>query len=81
MNDKKILDDIASLPPQGQRQIKNFILFLKKYYAEKIDEDSNKKKNLLNESFIGMWKDRKETRDSVSWVRDLRKREWGNTHE
>ncbi len=29
-----------------------------------------------NEPFIGMWKNHKEMKDSVEWVRQLRRNEW-----
>jgi hypothetical protein len=35
-----------------------------------------KRSKLKNEPFIGMWKDRDDMRDSLTWVRDLRRRHW-----
>lgn len=34
--------------------------------------------NLENEPFVGMWKDRKDMKDSSQWVRQIRQQEWTN---
>ena len=71
----RILQDIQNLPPEAQKQIKDFVAFLKVRYGiaprEKI-----KRGKLEDEPFFGMWKDREDMRDSVKWVRELRRNQW-----
>jgi hypothetical protein len=75
MTHEEILRELASLPPEGQRQVADFIALLRKRYVhsqslEPITSD------LSQDSFIGMWRDREDMRDSSAWVRNLREHEW-----
>jgi len=75
MTHEEILRDLASLPPEGQRQVAAFIALLRERYArsqapEPVTSD------LAQDSFIGMWRDREDMQDSSAWVRNLREREW-----
>ena len=36
----------------------------------------NTPKKIANQPFVGMWQDREDMQDSVSWVRELRTQEW-----
>jgi len=76
MEAKKIINDISELPADAQRQVIDFIAFLKTRYA-KIQSDNNTiKGNISDEKFIGIWKDRQDMEDSGSWLRNVRKSEW-----
>jgi hypothetical protein len=33
--------------------------------------------NIINDPFIGIWKDREDMKDSSKWLRSVRKSEWG----
>ena len=59
-----------------QREVSDFIAFLKTRYEPRPPKKEVKKVNLNEEQFIGMWKDRQDMKDSVSWVRNVRKKEW-----
>jgi mRNA-degrading endonuclease RelE of RelBE toxin-antitoxin system len=72
----RILQDIESLPPEAQKQVSDFVAFLKSRYGAEPRKKAKRGK-LEDEPFIGMWKDREDMRDSTKWVRELRKREWG----
>ncbi len=74
--EKKILSQLAALPPEVQREVSDFIAFLKSRYKQMPPKKEVKKVNLNEEQFIGMWKDRQDMKDSVSWVRNVRKKEW-----
>ncbi|MEW6285512.1 MAG: DUF2281 domain-containing protein [Chloroflexota bacterium] len=71
----RILQDIASLPPEAQKQVRDFVAFLKMRYGGSSPK-STKRGQWENEPFFGMWKDRKEMQDSRKWVRDLRRKQW-----
>lgn len=73
----RILEDIQNLPPEAQKQVTDFVAFLKARYGL-ASRKKSKRGKLEDEPFIGMWKDREDMRDSVRWVREVREREWGS---
>jgi hypothetical protein len=77
--------DFDSLPPEAQKQVMDFIAFLQMRYTPAtggVKPPAGKAKatkmRLVDEPFIGMWKNREDMRDSARWVRETREREWGN---
>ena len=80
MEQEKIVNDISNLPPEAQRQVVEFIAFLKTRYTRSREEKQSKQKDLVNESFIGIWKDREDMKDSGTWLRNIRKTEWAGTN-
>jgi len=77
MEQEKIVNDISSLPPGAQRQVVDFIDFLKTRYNRSRAKKQFKRTYLVNESFIGIWKDREDMKDNDKWLRNIRKTEWG----
>lgn len=71
----RILQDIASLPPEAQKQVEDFVAFLQLRYVAAPPKKTRRIK-LTQEPFIGMWKDRDDMRSSVEWVRELRQSQW-----
>jgi hypothetical protein len=65
-----------TLPTAAKREIIDFIAFLQIRYERRAPVKSATKSNLKKEPFIGTWKDRDDLKNSVSWVRDLRRKEW-----
>ncbi|HSJ58719.1 MAG TPA: DUF2281 domain-containing protein [Anaerolineae bacterium] len=78
MPSSRILKDIDSLPPEAQRQVIDFIAFLKTRY-QTTRRASKSQRKLADEPFVGMWQDRDDLQDSSAWLRDLRRREWERT--
>jgi len=78
MESSDIIQELDSLPPEAQRQVVDFIAFLKTRYRTEAGAAKRKRK-LSEEPFIGMWRDREDLKDSSAWVRDLRRREWERT--
>lgn len=76
MENSAIAREIASLPLDAQKQVIEFVAFLKTRHPTVQPIKKEKTKKLTNEPFIGMWKDRKDLKDSSAWVRDLRRSEW-----
>jgi hypothetical protein len=72
MNLAELIGDISSLPPEAQKEVIDFVAFLKTRYPI----PKNRNSTSSEEPFIGMWKDRKDMQDSTAWVRDLRRKEW-----
>lgn len=79
MEQEKIVNDISNLPPEAQQQVVDFIAFLKTRYIRFRGEKQSKRSDLVNEPFIGIWKDREDMKDSVRWLRNIRKTEWSET--
>ena len=77
MESSHVLNDFNSLPPDAQKQVLDFMAFLKMRYTS-APRKKAKRISITNEPFVGMWKDREDMRDSAKWVRELRQREWGN---
>ena len=73
----RIDDEIKKLPPTAQKQIFDFIAFIKIRHQKPVtNRQSKKRTSLINEPFIGIWKAREDLKDSSLWVRKIRKTEW-----
>jgi hypothetical protein len=70
-------DDIAALPETAQKQVIDFVAFLKQRYGQP-EPPVLHPLNLQNQPFVGMWRDRPDTQDSTAWVRQVRQQHWGN---
>ncbi len=79
MEQEKIFNDISNLPPEAQKQVIDFIAFLRKRYKRSVNVKQTRQSNLTKEPFIGIWKDREDMKDSGTWVRNIREAEWGGT--
>jgi len=76
MEPANIAREIASLPPEAQKQVIDFIAFLKTRYPVAQPVRKTRRTRLSDEPFIGMWRDRDDMQDSTAWLRSLRQREW-----
>jgi hypothetical protein len=75
METSDILKEMASLPIEAQKQVIDFIAFLKTRYPIVQVVPKTERVRLSNEPFIGMWRGREDMRDSTAWVRNLRRHE------
>jgi hypothetical protein len=71
-----IARQIASLPFEAQKEVIDFVAFLRARYSTAQRARRTRHIKLMNEPFVGMWRDREDMQDSSAWVRRLRKREW-----
>ena len=76
MNQEEILREILSLPPEGQRQVADFVARLRERYQRSQSIEKPGGPDLAKDSFIGMWRDREDVQDSSAWVRKARELEW-----
>jgi len=67
---------IASLPDEAQKQVLVLVDFLKDSYARSAKTTERNIPILHRTKFVGMWKNRKDLRNSNQWVRQVRKKEW-----
>jgi len=77
METESIYNEISSLPPEAQRQIKDFVAYLRLRYRAPAKNETGQLQKLSDEAFIGIWKDREEMKDTDKWLRTVRKAEWG----
>ena len=75
MTNEEILREINSLPLEAQRQIEDFISYLRERYKSPPSK-SVPVSALETEAFVGMWRDREDMRDSSAWVRNVRETHW-----
>ena len=75
MSKQDIMVQFDSLPPDAQREVLDFISFLRERYGSARPAEKRKRRDVSKERFIGMWRDRDDMRDS-SWVRQQGEREW-----
>jgi hypothetical protein len=76
MTNEEILREINSLPPEAQRQLEDFISFLRERYKSSQPKTAPSS-DLESEAFVGMWRDREDMSDSSTWVRNVRQSHWG----
>jgi len=76
MKAENIWRQFDTLPTEAKQEVIDFIAFLQSRYERPALAKKPKRVKLRKEPFIGMWKDREDLSDSVSWVRDIRRREW-----
>jgi hypothetical protein len=77
MEESNIFKEYESLPPEARKMVGEFVSFLKDRYPKALPSRKTKRRKLMEEPFIGMWKDREDFQDSTGWVRGFRAREWG----
>ncbi len=73
---EKTWQEFITLPPDAQREVADFIAFLKQRYQQAVPEVEPAQQDLQEEPFIGIWKDREDMQDSTQWVRSHRQQEW-----
>ncbi|MBI5748939.1 MAG: DUF2281 domain-containing protein [Nitrospinae bacterium] len=78
MEKGKIWSQFMTLPPEGQQEVTDFIAFLFERYKLPFLKKRQKKRKAIKESFVGLWKNRKDLQDSTSWTRRIRKQEWAS---
>jgi hypothetical protein len=78
---QELLNEFLSLPAEAQRQVIDFIAFLRQRYAAVEPVSQSPDFDLINDSFIGMWSDRQDLTDSTAWVRGVRENEWSKSHD
>ncbi len=73
-----IWNDYNSLPIDAQRQVADFIAFLRQRQSH-AEPKRSRRADWEDEPFVGMWRDRNDMADSTAWVRRTRRQEWGES--
>ncbi len=77
MGKKTVLDILDKLPPSAIKEAEDFVRSLYDQYAKTTPKKSTDT-SITDSPFVGMWKDRKDLKDSTAWVREQRKSQWGH---
>ena len=74
MDTEKIINEIKALPPHAQKEVADFIDFLKMRHCR---SPSRENVGAISEDpFIGIWREREDLADSGVWLKNVRKAEW-----
>ena len=79
MKEESIWREYTALPPELQKQVADFITFLKTRQTP--TSKAAKRTRLAREPFIGMWRNREDLRESSSWLRNIHQLEWTKRHD
>lgn len=73
-----VLEMVKRLTPEQQQKVIEYVQALKQeQHSAETDEQKSKPKSSWRDSpAVGMWKDREDMKDSVEWVRQMRKKHW-----
>lgn len=78
MSESTVSKKIKKLPPEAKQQAQDFVDFLYQRYVKREGKKKSETGKIAESPFFGIWKDREEMRDSVEWVRKVRKSQWPN---
>ncbi|MEH1841607.1 MAG: hypothetical protein V7L20_23395 [Nostoc sp.] len=81
MTQQELFNEFLSLLAEAQRQVIDFIAFLRQRYAVVKPASQSSDIDLINDSFIGMWSDRQDLADSTAWLCGVRENEWSKSHD
>lgn len=76
MSELTVYKKIKQLPPEAKRQAQDFIDFLYQMHSQKKNPKKSTISELSESPFFGIWKNREKMKDSVEWVKNVRKSQW-----
>ncbi|MBX3054556.1 MAG: hypothetical protein KF753_24005 [Caldilineaceae bacterium] len=77
MKEAQILQDFNALPAEAQELVSALVALLNREHQRSKSSHKKNAIHLTDEKFIGLWKDRNDMQDSGTYIRNLRKSEWG----
>jgi hypothetical protein len=77
---EKVWREFMALSAEDQRRVANLIASLRAKSRPALSDGPEKRPNLTDEPFVGMWREREDMRDSDAWLREAREREWMRPH-
>ena len=76
MSSNSAIDLLQTLTPEHQKQVIDFISFLKARESLNVSPVLNSDDFWEDDLFFGLWSDRSDMQDSGQWVRELRQNQW-----
>lgn len=71
-----VWQEFMALPDSAQEKVAELVAMLKMKTAAEGSKQETTAEPLVNDPFVGMWRDHVDMTDSSKWVRDLRTSEW-----
>jgi hypothetical protein len=75
MTNEELIKELESLQPRERGLIEKLIMLLRVKRNGAVAEVP--RRSFREEKAFGMWKDRDDMKDSVEWVRNIRRTHWG----
>lgn len=79
MTNEELIKEIPNLPKEVTLRIEKIIDAFRNKEKQPLG-DREKRIPLRDEPFVGMWADREDMKDSVEWVRNVRRTHWDRSH-
>ncbi|UYZ63017.1 hypothetical protein [Hymenobacter weizhouensis] len=76
METQQLVKEINSLPADALRELERFLVQLKWRYAQSTPPTQEEIIPLTDPEFFGMYANRDDMRDSVEYIRKLRREQW-----
>jgi hypothetical protein len=76
MTNEELLKEINSLPAAAKRRVEEFVSRMHSEYSGESVETKTQRSSFKDEPFFGIWADRDDMKDSVAWVRNIRREQW-----
>ncbi len=74
---EEVAADFLALPPDARYAAAQFIAFLRRQAKPTPARRVSRRVPLRDDPAIGQWRDRADMEDSVAYVRELRRKQWG----
>lgn len=79
MTQQEFIDEYNTHPNEAQRQVANFVSFLRQKYKSAPPAPRSGISDFEHEAFVGMPSNRQECEDSTAWVSNTRQAERGES--
>ena len=76
MTPAQLIENFNALPTDAQKVVVELVVFLGKKSRRSKPSYKSSSANLMDEKFIGLWRDRDDMQDSNAYIRSLRRSEW-----
>lgn len=77
METQQLIAEISRLPADALRELERFLVQLKWRYAQSNPPVQEELAAFTDPEFFGMYADRDDMRDSVEYIKRLRRQQWG----
>lgn len=76
MTTTQLIENFNALPKDAQKIVVELVTLLGKKEQRPKSLRKSATTSLVNEKFIGLWKERDDMQDSNAYIRNLRRSEW-----
>lgn len=76
MTRQQLLKRYDALTPSARKKVDSIINALSEKPLSKRRTSTQSIGSIVDEPFVGMWRDRDDMQDSAEWVREFRRKHW-----